>query len=175
MKSGWVSFTPFGLRATPALCLQVIAPSGDSAARAQAMASLLDIPTSAALSPNAKVSCVESLGQQVDPIAMVDDGLNDAPALATADVGIAMGCGADLSRDAADVCLLGNNLETVAFTLRLARRTVTTIKRNLFWAVGYNILGIGVALSGHLSPIVAALAMGLSSLFVGNSLRLRSF
>ncbi len=142
-------------------------PRGDDVARA------LGVDVFANLTPQAKIEQLGLLREAQGAVAMVGDGLNDAPALAAADIGVAMGCGADLTRESADVCLLGNNFLDVPRAVKLARRTVRTIKVNLFWAFAYNIVGISLAMTGRLNPIIAAAAMVVSSLLVvGNSLRL---
>ncbi|MGE0759910.1 MAG: heavy metal translocating P-type ATPase, partial [Pirellulaceae bacterium] len=155
------------------LGLEVSVLTGDQAARAGVLAQLLNVPIASGLLPEEKAARVEAVRRQQGAVAMVGDGINDAPALAAADVGIALGCGADVSRDAAQVCLLGNDLRRVAWSIRLARQTVHTIYLNLFWAFLYNVLGIAIAATGWLNPIWAAAAMVVSSLFVlSNSLRL---
>ncbi|MHC4696956.1 MAG: HAD hydrolase family protein [Planctomycetota bacterium] len=118
---------------------------------------VLGVQTLAELTPLDKVDHLQPT---------VGDGLNDAPALAAADIGIAMGCGADITREAADVCLLDNDLAGVPIAVQIARRTVRTIKMNLLWAFIYSLVGISLVITGRLNPILAAAAMVLSSLFV---------
>ncbi|MEK6645012.1 MAG: cation-translocating P-type ATPase [Planctomycetota bacterium] len=156
-----------------ALRLEPTLLTGDHMGRAHAVGDDLSIDAVGELTPERKVVEIARRQQGHGVVVMVGDGLNDAPALAAADIGIAMGCGADISRESAGVCLLGGNLLGVPWTIELARRTVRTIKINLFWAFSYNVVGIGLALTGRLNPVFAAFAMLASSVIViTNSLRL---
>ena len=123
--------------------------------------------------PEEKARLIGELRQRGERVAFVGDGINDAPALAAADLGIAVSRASDVAREAADMILLKSELETVPEALDLARATLRTIKQNLFWAFFYNAAGIPLAALGFLSPILCALAMGVSDLVViGNALRL---
>lgn len=134
------------------------------------------VEVAANLLPDDKHGAVARLQQSEGIVAMVGDGINDAPALSQADIGIAMGCGADVARDAADVCLLGDDLAKIPLAIELSQQTMRTIRQNLIWAFAYNGVGIVLAAFGVLNPIWAAVLMVGSSLFVvSNSLRLANY
>lgn len=156
------------------LKLDLAVLTGDRLERGLFWQQHLQLPVVAELLPEQKLAAIRQAHEQFGHVAMVGDGLNDAPALAAADVGIAMGCGADVTRDSADVCLLPNDLRLVPWTIHLSRRTVSTIRQNLGWSFGYNSVGVIIAAAGWLHPAVAAVLMVVSSLMVlGNSLRLQ--
>src|SRR5262249_51870680 len=124
--------------------------------------------------PEAKAGIVQRLQECGQHVAFVGDGINDAPALEQADLGVAVARASDVAREAADMILLNSDIQAVPEALALAQATVRTIKQNLFWAFFYNACGIPLAALGFLSPIVSAFAMGASDLVViGNALRLR--
>jgi Cu+-exporting ATPase len=153
--------------------VRLLTGDGEEVARAVAAAAGIEL-LSANVLPGQKADVVRRLQATSGPVAMVGDGINDAPALAIADVGIAMGSGADVAMESADMTLLRNDLSGVTGAVILSRRIMRTIRQNLFWAFLYNIVGIPLAAFGILSPVLAATAMAISSItVVGNSLRLR--
>jgi len=151
--------------------------TGDNAHSAQAVADQLGIGTVVAdVLPESKIAVVRDLQAQGKCVAMVGDGVNDAAALAQADLGMAMGSGSDVAIEASDITLVRSDPRSIVDAIRLSRRTLSTIKGNLFWAFAYNIAAIPLAMAGLLNPMIAGAAMAFSSVFVvGNSLRLRRF
>ena len=151
--------------------------SGDDKMVAKAIASELPLDqVQAELQPQEKLTCIESLRRSGEVVAMVGDGVNDAPALAAADLGIAMGHGTEAAVDAAAITLMREDLRLVGHALQLSEATYRKIKQNLFWAFLYNVIGLPLAAFGLLNPVLAGAAMALSSICVlGNSLLLRRF
>ena len=160
-----------------ALGLQPILLTGDNAATAAAVAREVGIADVIAdVLPAGKAEVIRRLQGEGRVVAMVGDGVNDAPALAQADLGIAVGTGTDVAIEASDITLVSGDLRASADAIRLARRTLATIKGNLVWAFGYNVAALPLAAMGYLNPLIAGAAMACSSLFVvANSLRLRRF
>ncbi|MFJ1720133.1 heavy metal translocating P-type ATPase [Streptomyces sp. NPDC088244] len=160
-----------------ALGLHPVLLTGDNRAAADAVARAVGIDeVHAEVLPEEKVHVIERLRAEGRSVAMVGDGVNDAAALATADLGLAMGTGTDAAIEASDLTLVRGDLKVAADAIRLSRRTLATIRGNLFWAFGYNSAALPLAAFGLLNPMIAGAAMAFSSVFVvTNSLRLRAF
>ncbi len=159
------------------LGLRPVLLTGDNAATAAAVAAEVGIAEVIAdVLPAGKVDVIRRLQGEGRVVAMIGDGVNDAPALAQADLGLAIGSGTDVAIEASDITLVSGDLRASADAIRLSRRTLATIKGNLFWAFGYNVAALPLAAVGYLNPLIAGAAMAASSLFVvANSLRLRRF
>ncbi|MEO6184564.1 MAG: HAD-IC family P-type ATPase, partial [Verrucomicrobiota bacterium] len=151
--------------------------TGDNARTAKSIAEQTGIPSEnvfAEVRPEEKSALVKKLQSRGERVAFVSDGINDAPALEQADLGIAVSKASDVASEAADIILLKSEIHAIPEALGLARATLRTIKQNLFWAFFYNAAGIPLAALGFLSPVLCAAAMGFSDLIViGNALRLR--
>ena len=161
------------LRELKTLGCQVTILTGDAPPAGDRWSRMLNVPVYDGLTPEEKMQHIQ---QAPGPVAVVGDGINDGPALATADIGIAVGQSTDIARAAADVILLKDDLRGIPWLVRLARAAMRKVRQNLAWAFFYNVIGLGLAVAGQLQPILAAFAMVASSLLVTtNALRLRRF
>jgi len=159
--------------------LKVFLVTGDNQRTAASIAAQAGIESGnvfAEVRPEQKAELVKELQSRGERVAFVGDGINDAPALEQADLGVAVARASDVAREAADIILLKSEIEAVPESLGLAKATLRTIKQNLFWAFFYNSVGVPLAAFGFLSPVICAAAMGFSDLVViGNALRLRNW
>ncbi|GAA3420031.1 hypothetical protein GCM10018952_61670 [Streptosporangium vulgare] len=165
------------IRQLRTLGLRPVLLTGDNESVARSVAAEVGIEeVIAEVLPAAKVDVIKRLQAEGRSVAMVGDGVNDAAALAQADLGLAMGTGTDAAIEASDLTLVRGDLRVAADAIRLSRRTLAVIKGNLFWAFAYNVAALPLAVLGLLNPMIAGAAMAFSSVFVvGNSLRLRRF
>jgi Cu+-exporting ATPase len=157
--------------------LEVYMITGDNRRTAKAIGREVGVDRiMAEVLPESKAQVVEQIRAQGRTVAMVGDGINDAPALVSADIGMAMGTGTDIAMESADITLMSGDLMSVPTAIQLSQRTMRKIKQNLFWAFFYNTVGIPIAALGMLNPIIAGAAMAFSSVsVVSNSLSLKRF